>query len=78
MKKYIGMDVHCKQTTFVAQTETADVVGQGRVETSRGGFEEMLEAVEAEHGTKVGMESGIQATWVSRLLRELGRGRVIM
>ena len=78
MKKYIGMDVHCKQTTFVAQTETGDVVRQGKIGTNGNGFQEMLEAVGAEHGTAVGMESGIQATWVSRLLRELGMEPVVI
>ena len=72
MKKYIGMDVHCKKTAFVAQTESGEVVAEGEVETSREGFERMIGDVHAEPGTQVGLESGVQATWVSRILRELG------
>lgn len=71
MKMYIGLDVHCKETVYVAQDEAGKVVGGGRVPTSLDGFCEMLESVNAPKGTKIGLETGIQAWWVSRLLSGL-------
>ena len=78
MNKYIGMDVHCKQTSFVAQAENGSVIAEGQVETSREGFEHILDQVKAKRGTMVGLESGEQAVWVSRLLRELGTEPIVV
>ena len=72
MKKYIGMDVHSKRTTFVAQAENGEVLRKGEVETGLEGLRGMVRQVKAARGTVVGLESGIQATWVCRLLCELG------
>ncbi len=72
MKMYMGLDVHCKQTVYVAQDEEGKVVGEGRVPTTLDGVCEMLDSVNAPEGTEIGLETGTQATWVSRLLSGLG------
>jgi transposase len=68
MRVYVGLDVHCKQTVYVAQDEAGKGVSEGRVATSLDGFREMLDSVNAPKGTQIGLETGGQAWWVSRLL----------
>ena len=71
MKMYIGVDVHSKHTVYVAQGDNGDVVGQGKVVTTAEGFSRMLDALRAPEGTEIGLETGTQAAWVSRLLSGL-------
>lgn len=78
MKKYIGLDVHCKQTVFVAQDSEGKVIKKGKVKTTPEGIAELLESVGAKEGTKVGLESGTQATWMSRLLSAAGMKPVVI
>jgi transposase len=68
---YIGLDVHCKETVYVVQDDAGNVISRGRVTTTPEGFAQMLESVNAPKGTKIGLETGIQAWWVSRLLSGL-------
>jgi len=72
MTLYIGLDVHGKQTVYVAQDEAGKVTAQGKVATSAEGFCELVKGLEAPKGTKIGLETGAQAMWVSRLLSGLG------
>jgi transposase len=78
MKMYIGIDVHCKETVYLAEDERGKVVGEGRVVTSLEGFGEMLDSLHAPKGTKIGLETGIQAWWVSRLLSGLEMEPVVI
>lgn len=78
MRVYIGLDVHCKQTVYVAEDEAGKVVGEGRVATSLDGFCEMLDSVDAPKGTQIGLETGGQAWWVSRLLSGLEMEPVVI
>jgi len=78
MKMYIGLDVHCKETVYVAQEETGKVVGQGRVVTRIEGFCQMLNSLHAPKGTEIGLETGTQAMWVSRLLSGLEMKPVVI
>ncbi len=71
MERYIGLDVHCKVSVYVAQGEAGRVVREGAVETTEEGLRAMVEAVGAAAGTKVGLETGTQATWVARTLERL-------
>jgi len=78
MTLYIGLDVHGKQTVYVAQDESGKVTAQGKVSTSAEGFCELAEKLEVPEGTKVGLETGVQAMWVSRLLSGLGMHPVVV
>lgn len=71
MKMYIGLDVHSKYTKFVAQAHSGQVIDRGEVATSLAGFKQMVEKVGAPPETKVGLETGQQSTWVSRILASL-------
>jgi transposase len=78
MRLYIGLDVHCKRTVYVTQDEDGKVVGQGSISTAPEGFNEMVNSLGVPAGTKIGLESGIQATWVSRYLCCLGMEPVVI
>lgn len=78
MKVYMGLDVHSKETVYVAQDSNGAVVGQGKAATSLEGLSRMLEGVGVPKGTEIGLETGVQATWVSRLLSDLGMQPVVI
>lgn len=78
MRMYIGLDVHCKETVYVVQDGAGAVVGGGRAPTTEEGLAEMLRQVGAPAGTKVGLETGTQATWVARCLEALGMEPVVI
>jgi transposase len=78
MKMYIGMDVHCKESVYVVEDQAGNVLGQGSVATGWEGFCQILSSVDAPKGTVIGLETGVQATWVSRLLSDLGMTPVVI
>jgi transposase len=78
MKKYIGLDVHCKWTVFVAQDSNGKVIKKGKVRTTPEALVGLVESVGADKGTSVGMESGTQATWAARLLAAAGMKPVVI
>ena len=71
MTLYIGLDVHGKETVYVAQDQSGKVTAQGKVATSAEGFCQLVKTLETPKGTKIGLETGTQAMWVSRLLSGL-------
>ena len=78
MERYIGLDVHCKESVYVAQDVEGRVVREGAVEATEEGLRAMVEEVGAPAGTKVGLETGTQATWVARTLERLGMKPVVI
>jgi len=68
MRVYMGLDVHCKSTVYVAQDEEGNVIGEGEVTTSVEGFEKMVKEAGVPAGTRIGLETGTQSTWVARVL----------
>ena len=71
MTMYIGLDVHSKQTTFVAQNEKGDVIRQGKIPTTVESFRQFLDDLEVSPLTPIGLESGQQCRWVSRILASM-------
>jgi transposase len=78
MKMIIGLDIHSKQTVYVAQDESGKVVGSGKIVTTQAGFSEMLEELNAPDGTRIGLETGTQAILAARWLLELGTEPVVI
>ena len=78
MERYIGLDVHCKESVYVAEDGEGRVVKEGAVETTAEGLKAMVEEVGAPAGTKVGLETGTQATWAARVLERLGMKPVVI
>jgi transposase len=72
------LDVHCKMTVYVAQSEAGEVIAEGSVPTSVEGFEQMLVCLDAPEGTRIGLETGTQAAWTSRLLASIGMEPVVI
>ena len=75
---YVGLDVHCKQTQFVIEGEDGRVMGSGEVATSPGGLALLASRHGVARGTKVALESGTMANYVTRLLQELGLEPVVV
>lgn len=78
MTLYLGLDVHSKWSVYTAQDENGRVIGEGRIATSLEGLREMIEALQAPPQTAIGLETGTQATWVSRQLTALGMAPVVI
>jgi len=72
MEMYIGMDVHSKETRYVAQDKTGRVLGRATIETTEEGLRGMVQELGATRGTEVGLESGGMAVFVARILYRLG------
>ena len=78
MTMYIGLDVHSKQTTWCAQDEAGRVIGQGSVATTVEALTGLLATLDAPEGTRIGLESGVQARVVSLMLRSAGMEPVVV
>lgn len=78
MTMYIGLDVHSKTTVYFAQDSEGERVGNGKISTNPGGFQEMVEMLKSPVGTKIGLESGAQAKWVSEVLKSLEMDPVVI
>lgn len=78
MEMYIGLDVHHKTTTFVAQAADGKLLGRGTVSTSEEGLRGMRDEVGAGSGTRVGLESGPSAVQAVRILYGLGLEPVVI
>lgn len=78
MEVYIGLDVHCKRTFFVAQDQKGKCIAEGIIPTHVDGFDSMLKKIGVPQGTRIGLETGTQATWVSRILTGFGMKPVVI
>ena len=78
MTTYIGLDLHSKRTHIVIQDAKGNIMHQGSIPTSRKDYQEFFQGMHCAPGTKVGMESGLQAFWAARLLLELGLEPVVI
>jgi transposase len=78
MAIYIGLDVHSKQTVYVAQDQEGQLLGQGSVPTCGEGLRQVVRMLQAPAQTPIGLETGTQATWVSRQLTALGMKPVVI
>jgi len=62
----------------VVQDGEGGVVKEGAVETTEEGLKAMVEEVGAPAGTKMGVETGTQATWAARTVERLGMKPVVI
>lgn len=72
MECYVGLDVHSKQSTFVVQAASGQVVARGEVPTTRAGLAQLRTAHGVPVGTAVALETGTEAVYVARELTQLG------
>lgn len=78
MTMYLGLDVHCKSTVYVAQDPAGKRISEGRISTAPEGLQQMIQKLEAPAGTTIGLESGTQAAWVYRELLALKMNPVVI
>jgi len=71
MEVYVGMDVHCKESVFVAEDGEGKVVCEGRVPTTAEGFRLLRTKYGLEPGTSVALETGTSAFFAVRHLARL-------
>lgn len=72
MGKYVGLDVHSKQTTFVVQNKKGDVLARGEFETTRSAIGAWVKEHKLASSTLVGIESCSMAPFVARQLVAAG------
>lgn len=77
-KMYIGLDIHSKSTTYVAQDEDGQILGRGTIETTGEGLGEMARELGAPRGTQVGLETGGMAAFVAKVLYKLELDPVVI
>lgn len=78
MKAYVGLDVHSKSSTYVAEDRQGRSVGKGEVSTSPEGFAELVRRLHLASGTVVALESGTMAFYAARELRRLALRPVVI
>lgn len=79
MKRYVGLDVHSKFTVFVVQNEEGRVIAEGRAPTTAEGLSQIAEvAGSLRDCVVVGLETGVQAKWVARVLKQLELQPVVL
>ena len=71
VKAYVGLDVHSKSSTYVAEDRLGRNVGKGEVATSPEAFGELVRRLRLKSGTTVALESGTMAFYAARQLRRL-------
>jgi transposase len=72
MERYVGLDVHSKQTSFCIQEPDGSIVSRGRFYTTEDEFARWSKRWGLGEGTHVALETGTQCKWVARILSALG------
>ena len=72
MRRYVGLDVHSKRSSYAVQDETGKLISQGSVDTSSIGLNGLCVKLGLEPGTQIALESGTMAFRVARLLTACG------
>lgn len=76
--RYVGLDAHSKNCVFAIQDEDGRLVGQGAVPTTLAGLTLLRDRHTLPPGTKVALESGNVAFFVSRQLAALGLDPIVI
>jgi transposase len=71
MTRYVGLDAHSKSSVYVIQDEQGRTVAEGSVPTTIVGLHLLRARHELPAGTRVALESGTMAFFVSRMLTRL-------
>lgn len=72
MRRYVGLDVHSKRSSYAVQDETGKLVGQGSVDTTSAGLSLLCQKYALEPGTLIALESGTMAFYTARVLTACG------
>lgn len=72
MRRYVGLDVHSKRSSYAVQDEAGALVGKGSIDTSSAGFSLLCQKYSLEVGTLIALESGTMAFYSARILTACG------
>jgi transposase len=72
MKRYVGLDVHSKSSTFVIQDFAGAIKARGSLPTTAEGFKRLRDQHFLEPDTQVALESGTVAFYAAEQLANLG------
>ena len=78
MKRYIGLDVHSKNTSYCIQDEEGNVVAEGEFPTTPEGISAFVDDHSISAGTRTGLESGTVSFFVARLLTLQGLDAIVI
>lgn len=72
MRRYVGLDVHSKSSTFVIQDSAGAIKARGAIPTTTEGFKQLRDQYFLEPDTQVALESGTVAFYAAEQLSNLG------
>jgi transposase len=72
MRRYVGLDVHSKRSSYAVQDETGKLIGKGSIDTSPAGLSLLCQKHALEPGTPIALESGTMAFYTARILTACG------
>jgi transposase len=78
MTRYVGLDVHSKQSVFVIQDAAGTCVAEGDVPTTPAGLRSLRDRHRLPAATPVALETGTVAFFVARQLAALGLRPVVV
>jgi transposase len=78
MTRYVGLDVHSKQSVFVIQDASGNRVAEGAVSTTPAGLRGLRDQHQLPPETPVALETGTVAFFVARQLAALGLRPVVV
>jgi transposase len=75
---YVGLDVHSKMTEYVIEDAAGTVTSRGQVPTTPSGLRSLVTQHGLESGTRVALETGTMARYVSTQLQHLSLEPVVV
>lgn len=78
MPRYVGLDVHSKDSVYAVEDEVGQLVGRGSVPTTLEGLRQLRDQNTLPPGTGVALEAGVVSFFVVDVLRELGLEPVVI
>ena len=73
-KMTVGIDLGDKQSAYCILDADGDVLSEGTIRTTEGGFEQQLQNMKP---CRIALETGTHSPWVSRLLKDLGHEVIV-
>jgi len=70
----VGIDLGDKQSAYCILDAEGDVLSEGTIRTTEGGFEQQFQSMKA---CRIALETGTHSPWVSRLLQSYGHDVIV-
>ena len=73
-KLTVGIDLGDKQSAYCILDAEGDVLSEGTIRTTEGGFEQQFQSMKP---CRIALETGTHSPWVSRLLQSYGHDVIV-